>query len=361
MAVFPGRSSGKKAGEGMPTTRYQGSKRKVLPELYEVFSGLKFETCLDAFGGTGSVTHLLRRMGKRVTYNDVLPANAAIAKALFSPGPCGLDEEKLERLFVRRKNRKYRSFIEENYRGIYYLDRENRELDTLAQNIPDLKSEREKAEAYYVLFQSMLCKRPYNLFHRANLRMRTSDVKRSFGNKATWEKPFRELMHRFLTELREYRQAETGKPVTVRCGSAFHVKRRFDLVYIDTPYAKSGAVQESNYFNFYHFLDAVIEYRSLPSLIKSGSRNRAIYEINQSWHPGGDLMEAFTLLLSRFAPSQLVLSYRSDGYPAPAVIMRLLREFYKNPVMHSLAEYRYVLSTAKKGTEEMVFVCAGAK
>lgn len=345
----------------MPTTRYQGSKRRVLPELYKVFSALKFETCLDAFGGTGSVTHLLRRMGKKVTYNDILPANAMIAKALFSPGLCRLNEQKLDRLFVRRKNRKYQTFIEENYRGIYYLDRENRELDTIARNILDLEDKTEKAEAYYVLFQSMLCKRPYNLFHRANLHMRMADVKRSFGNKATWERPFKELMRRFFKELREYRAGGSGKPVTVRSGSAFQVKKKFDLVYIDTPYAKSDAVQESNYFNFYHFLDAIIEHSSLPSLIKNSSRHKAIYEVNQSWHSGRDLLEAFEALFSRFAPSQLVISYRSDGYPSPEAILKLLRKFYEKPVIHSLAEYRYVLSTARKETEEIVFVCRRSK
>lgn len=62
----------------IPTTRYQGSKRKILPWLYECIKGYEFHTVLDAFGGSGMVSCLLKRMGKRVTYNDVLRFNQMI-------------------------------------------------------------------------------------------------------------------------------------------------------------------------------------------------------------------------------------------------------------------------------------------
>ena len=51
----------------VPTTRYQGSKRKILPWLYECLRNYEFHTVLDAFGGTGMVSYLFKRMGKRVT------------------------------------------------------------------------------------------------------------------------------------------------------------------------------------------------------------------------------------------------------------------------------------------------------
>lgn len=41
-----------------PATRYYGSKRKLLDWIYSGVSGLSFETVLDAFGGTGSVSLL---------------------------------------------------------------------------------------------------------------------------------------------------------------------------------------------------------------------------------------------------------------------------------------------------------------
>lgn len=58
-----------------------------------------------------------------------------------------------------------------------------------------------KAIAYNALFQSCLAKRPYNLFHRKNLEMRTRDVVRGFGNKATWDRPFSEHFRTFVNEI----------------------------------------------------------------------------------------------------------------------------------------------------------------
>ena len=59
----------------VPTTRYQGSKRRILPWIYQNIKSLKFDTVLDGFGGTGSVSYLFKMMGKRVTFNDVLHSN----------------------------------------------------------------------------------------------------------------------------------------------------------------------------------------------------------------------------------------------------------------------------------------------
>jgi len=45
-----------------PKTRYQGSKRKILPWMHSVFKKLEFDTVLDGFGGTGVVSFLLKKI-----------------------------------------------------------------------------------------------------------------------------------------------------------------------------------------------------------------------------------------------------------------------------------------------------------
>ena len=58
-----------------PSTRYQGSKAKLVDWIWEQIADLDFTTCLDAFGGTGAVAYRLKQAGKRVTYNDLLRFN----------------------------------------------------------------------------------------------------------------------------------------------------------------------------------------------------------------------------------------------------------------------------------------------
>jgi adenine-specific DNA methylase len=55
-----------------PSTRYQGSKRKITPWIWAQLQELDFSSALDIFGGTASVSYLLKKMGKQVTYNDYL-------------------------------------------------------------------------------------------------------------------------------------------------------------------------------------------------------------------------------------------------------------------------------------------------
>jgi adenine-specific DNA methylase len=55
-----------------PSTRFQGSKLKIVDWIWEAIKDLNFNSALDAFGGTGSVGYMLKEKGKKVTYNDIL-------------------------------------------------------------------------------------------------------------------------------------------------------------------------------------------------------------------------------------------------------------------------------------------------
>lgn len=340
--------------KGMPTTRYQGSKRKLLPELHKAFLSITFDNCIDAFGGTGSVTHLLKNMGKKVQYNDILPANAIMARALFANRNISIDEDFIKKLFIKKRGKVYYDYISENYRGVYFTDEENQQLDILAQNIIEIEDELARVEAYYCLFQSAISKRPYNLFHRANLDMRLKNVKRNFGNKATWDKLFIEHMFKFYKELRRYRKFTSKYTPKISCNNAFQIEGTYDLVYIDTPYAKSNKTQETNYFNFYHFLDAILDYYNIENRIFKKFAHKPIYKPNKTWYTQDNIDEAFKALFLRFKDSKLVISYRSDGYPSPKVLVSYLKKNFANVDLIHLSDYKYVLSTNKNDTQELI-------
>ena len=66
-----------------PSTRYQGSKAKLVDWIWDQIADLDFTTCLDAFGGTGAVSYRLKQAGKHVTYNDLLRFNYYFGLALI--------------------------------------------------------------------------------------------------------------------------------------------------------------------------------------------------------------------------------------------------------------------------------------
>lgn len=345
-----------KPWEGMPSTRYQGSKKKLLPHLSSIFESLNFTTCLDAFGGTGSVTFLLKQLGKQVTFNDIMPCNSIMARALFSDESLKLTPLELKELFLKNPKVKYKSIVQELYNGIYFTDEENEQIDIYCQNVMLMKDAVKRSEAYYVLFQSLISKRPYNLFHRANLHMRTKDIERSFGNKVTWDKPIIDHCLKFLKEVESCRNKKSLHKVKFENTSAFSIKGDYDLVYIDTPYAKSEGTQESNYFNFYHFLDALLSYEKIRISIQTNIKHKPFYEVNKSWYPTKNIDEAFQELFKKFKKSILVISYRNDGFPSTQRMKEILEQTHKSVQIVDIAEYKYALSTQDKKTKEIAII-----
>ena len=243
-----------------PQTRYQGSKLKLLPWIWEHLAGLSFRTALDAFGGTGSVSYMLKDRHKQVTYNDCLRFNHWIGTALIENSRTRLDASDVEFLLLPDPHFSYDDVIARTFDGVYFTADENRWLDTLCQNIPRLDERYKQALAYYALFQACIAKRPYNLFHRKNLYMRTAEVSRTFGNKATWDTPFEVHFRRFVAEANRS-VFDRGVACTALCHDAAEVPGRYDLVYIDPPYLNGKRVGV-DYLGFYHFLEGMVDYRN---------------------------------------------------------------------------------------------------
>jgi hypothetical protein len=183
-----------------PSTRYQGSKQKFVEWIWSCMKDLQFSSALDAFGGTSAVSFRLKQENKSVTYNDILPFNYYIGKAIIENNNTILEDYEMNNLLHESKSMEYPHFIEKTFHDIYFTDEENRWLDIVSTNIRNLSNEYKQAIAYFALFQSCIIKRPYNLFHRRNLYVRMQDVKRSFGNKATWDTPFETHFRKFVNE-----------------------------------------------------------------------------------------------------------------------------------------------------------------
>jgi adenine-specific DNA-methyltransferase len=169
-----------------PSTRYQGSKRKLVEWIGASTANLKFSSVLDVFGGTGVVSHYFKQQGKQIFYNDVLRFNWWIGVALIENSVVTLTDQDVEKIILIHDDLGYPSFIQDTFEDIYFTKEENAWLDRIIHNINHQLTDRFKqALAWFALFQSCMIKRPYNLFHRANLYMREASVQRSFGNKTT--------------------------------------------------------------------------------------------------------------------------------------------------------------------------------
>jgi adenine-specific DNA methylase len=337
---------------GFPPTRYQGSKRKLLGWIWEKIRELPFDTALDAFGGTGSVAYLLKSHGKAVTYNDLLAFNHQVGLALIENDGAQLDDDTIEWLTTRHPTLEYDDFIERTFGGIYFTDEENRWLDVVVQNIPHTADRCARAIAFYAVGQACIAKRPYNLFHRRNLYMRTAQVKRSFGNKAAWDRCFEDHFRQYVAEANAA-VIDTGRRCRALCRDVTEVTGNYDLVYIDPPYVSARDVGV-DYHQFYHFLEGLIDYRGWAGRIDYRSKHRRLKPVPSPWTRAETNLDAFRAVFRRFADSILVVSYRSDGRPAPEQLADLLAEVRPHVRTVSIPRYQYVLSTNRTSKEVLL-------
>lgn len=337
----------------MPPTRYQGSKRRLADWIWSQIGHLAFDSVLDAFGGTGSVSHRLKRAGKTVVFNDILRFNHLVGTALIENDHCRLLTDDLEWVLHRHPGLAYPDFIERMFKGIYFKPAENRWLDMVCANIRAMENSIKRALAYYAVGQAALAKRPYNLFHRRNLYMRTARVRRTFGNKTTWDRPFEAHFRRFAAEANRAVFA-SGRPCTAVNRDAAELAPGHDLVYIDPPYVNSRGVGV-DYHGFYHFLEGMVDYASWPKRIDMTSRHRRLRARPSPWTNRDQIGPAFRSLFARFASSVIVVSYRSDGIPSPSELAAWLRDVKPSVVVHHYTgRKKYALSTNGRAHEVLI-------
>lgn len=347
----------------VPSTRYQGSKRRILHWLFKNLKNLEFKTVLDGFGGTASVSYLFKLMQKKVTFNDVLLSNFQTGIAFIENDSVKLDESDLKFL-LHENGFKYPSFIQETFRDIYYLDTEDKWLDTvifninmLSQNYEGATLKKKKALAYHILFQACLSKRPFNLFHRKNLYLRLANVRRSFGNKTTWDTDFNTLFVRFHNEISQ-KIVSNGLKNKAICNDIMKIKdKNFDLVYLDPPYTRPGEKSPKDYRSLYHFLEGMVDYDNWPQKIEWKTRNRNLIKEKTEWDKNS-LEENFDHLFRKFQSSTIVMSYGKPGNPSIRQIKELLLQ-YKSEVRVMKREYKYKLS--RRNGDKMCEVLVIAK
>jgi adenine-specific DNA methylase len=339
-----------------PSTRYQGSKLKIINWIADNIKDLNFESAMDVFGGSGSVAYMFKAYGKKVIYNDILKFNSIIGKALIENNDTILNEHEIDDLLTVHQNYNYKTIIQDNFKDIFYLEEENRWLDIVVTNIRNMSNSKKQAIAWFALFQSCIIKRPYNLFHRANLYMRTNDTKRSFGNKTTWDTPFETHFRNFVKEANEsiFDNDQTCISINYDAKDIPLEQYNVDLVYIDTPYITGKGIG-TDYLDFYHFLEGMVDYDNWLDKIQPKYKHKSLIGKGENvWTKKAEIFNAFDELFNKYKDSIIVVSYRADGIPSELEILSLLKKYKSNIKEVNAKEYKYALS--KSDTKELLFI-----
>ncbi len=332
-----------------PSTRYMGSKNKLLTEIWAVASQFEFETALDLFSGSGVVGYMLKSHGKAVVSNDYMAMSATFAKAMIENNEITLPQN--EALALLEPTNKADSFVETKFQGLYYSDEDNRLIDIIRANIKAIKNPYKRAIAMAALIRACLKKRPRGIFTYVGHRY--DDGRKDLL--MTFRAQFLEAVDMVNAAV-----FDNGKKNKARNGDAMTLQHRESgLVYIDPPYY--SPLSDNEYVRRYHFVEGLArDWQDVEIQEHTVTKKFKSYPTPFSSRKGA--AEAFDMLFKRFCKNVLVVSYSSNSQPTLDEMVAIMAK-HKRHVEVVPVDYKYSFGNQgskvgdnKNTVQEYIFV-----
>jgi len=312
-----------------PTTRFMGSKSKLLPEIWAVASQFEFDTAIDLFSGSGIVGYMFKACGKSVISNDYMAMSSTFAKAMVENKGVTLPLDEAAALFDGGGDND--RYVERTFRGLYFGDEDNRSIDRARTNIKALRSPYKRAIAMSALIRACMKKRPRGIF--------TYIGKRYDDGRKDLQLSFRA---QFLDAVGKVNSAvfDNGRQNKSRHGDAMSLRPEGGgLVYIDPPYY--SPLSDNEYVRRYHFVEGLArDWQGVEIQENTITKKFKSYPTPFSSRMGA--AEAFDALFSRFAESVLLVSYSSNSQPTLDEMVALMAR-HKAHVEVVPVDYKYSL------------------
>ncbi|MEA4998762.1 MAG: Dam family site-specific DNA-(adenine-N6)-methyltransferase [Candidatus Limiplasma sp.] len=331
-----------------PPTRFMGSKRKLLTQIWSIASQFEFKTVVDLFAGSGIVGYMFKSQGKSVVSNDYMAMSTVFAKAMIENSTVTLPLSEAKLLVLERVESDH--FVASTFKGLYYSDEENDLIDTLRTNISTMKDPYKRSVAMAALIRACTKKRPRGVFTYTGERYNDGrkDLKKS-------------LEEHFYDAVQAVNDAvfDNGKICRARLGDAMELRvENPDLVYIDPPYY--SPLSDNEYVRRYHFVEGLArDWQGVEIQQHTQTKKFKSYPTPFSTRKGA--ADAFDLLFKKFADSVLIVSYSSNSLPTQDEMLAIMAK-YKAHVEVVPVEYRYSFGnqsdahTNRNSVQEYLFV-----
>jgi len=110
---------------GTLPSNYVGSKRRILPHIWETIDkyNIEFDSVFDAFSGSAMVSLLFKMMDKQVICNDLLTSSAITAICLLENSDIPLTPEDIHFLVTNNPKDKG-TFVIDNYKDKFFTEKD---------------------------------------------------------------------------------------------------------------------------------------------------------------------------------------------------------------------------------------------
>lgn len=328
-----------------PSTRYMGSKSKLLSEIWQVSSRFDFDSVIDLFSGSGIVSYMYKAQGKKVISNDYMTMAGVMTKALIENNEVVLPIDEAKELM--RNNGQIDTFVQETFKGIYYSDEDNLFIDIVRSNIKQLENEYKKAIAMEALIRACVKKRPRGIFTYVGDRY--NDGRKDL--KKTFEDQFLEAVEVINNAVFDNSRINTSYNM-----DSMLLKQSADLVYIDPPYYTPKS--DNQYVRRYHFVEGLArDWKGIEIQEHTITKKFKSYPTPFSTKNGAS--DAFDNIFKQYKDSILIVSYSSNSLPSLEDMIKLLKRYKQNVDVVPI-NYMYSFGTRTNTTrnkvQEYIFV-----
>ena len=294
-----------------PSTRFMGSKSKLLSQIWAVSSQFEFDSVVDLFSGSGIVGYMFKAQGKAVVSNDYMFMSEVFAKAMIENNHVTLPKDEAGDLLLDKNGSDH--FVATIFKDLYYTDEENDLIDVLRMNIAAIKDPYKQAIAMAALIRACTKKRPRGIFTYTGQRYNDGrkDLQKS-------------LKQQFLEAVDSINKAvfDNGRENHAKLGDAMDLRiEKPDLVYIDPPYY--SPLSDNEYVRRYHFVEGLArDWQGVEIQQHTQTKKFKSYPTPFSTRKGA--ADAFDLLFKKFKDSILIVSYSSNSQPTQDEMVALL-------------------------------------
>lgn len=299
-----------------PSTRFMGSKSKLIDSIWDVVKDLEFDTVLDLFSGSGIVSYLFKHHGKQVYSNDHMAMSYNFTLSMVENSKIQLVDSEVSELM--REHGPIDTFIQDNFQGLYFNDEDNFFLDMVRSNIKLLEDPYKRAIATSALIRSCMKKRPRGIFTYTGDRYDDGrkDLQLSFQSQ------FRDAVT--LINDATFDNNRQNKSFNLDAFSDFP---KSHLIYLDPPYYSKHS--DNHYVRRYHFVEGIARNWEGVEL-QQETKTKKFKNYPSPFSNKKNTYKAFDDLLSKFANSIIVISYSSNSLPTLEEMKALLQKYKKN-------------------------------
>lgn len=317
-----------------PSTRYMGSKEKLLPYIAAAAESLDFDSVLDLFSGSGTVSYLFKTMGKQVISNDFMTFSSTFTKAMVENDATTLSDATLKE--VLQPTILNDSFVETKFKDLYFNDADNLFIDTIRANLSKVTDQYESAIITAALVRACMKKRPRGIFTYTGNRY--DDGRRDLQLT---------LQEQFIEAVEEINAAifDNKKENKSFNQDALTLDQSADLIYMDPPYFST--LSDNDYVRRYHFVEGIArDWQGVT--IQENTKTKKFKNYSTPFSTKDGTYSAFRELFHRYRDKKIILSYSSNSLPTSGELLDMLQEEFKTVKLFCI-DYKYSFASQTKG------------